>query len=126
VLFLTGSADVPMAVEAIRAGARDVLLKPAKPDVLLARVAELLSTHARLTAVREEFERLTKNLTPREREVLGLLAEGLEHKDIAERLGISFRTVEVHRAHIAQKTGLSTRIALADFVRGARAAKLDL
>ncbi|MDP1826541.1 MAG: response regulator [Archangium sp.] len=124
ILFLTGSATVPLAVEAIRAGARDVLLKPAKPEVLLARVAELVAEHTAFARVHDGHQRLVDCLTPREREVLALLAEGLVHKDIAARLGISFRTVEVHRAHIMRKTGLATTLALADFVRAARAAKV--
>lgn len=126
ILFLTGSATVPMAVEAIRSGARDVLLKPVKPDVLLARVAELVAEHDAFSGRREGYQRSIDRLTPRERQVLALLAEGLVHKDVAERLGISFRTVEVHRAHIMQKTGLSTSLALANFVRAAREAKVAI
>ncbi len=124
ILFLTGSGDIPMAVQAIRTGARDVLVKPARPEVLLARVAELVVSDVTFMAARDALERVVASLTPREREVVVLVAEGLEHKDIGERLGISFRTVEVHRAHVAEKTGLSNLVELAGFVRSARAAKL--
>ena len=126
ILFLTASADVPMAVQAIRAGAHDVLLKPARPEVLLARVAELVAADVAFVGRREELRTLRNKLSAREREVLLLLAEGLPHKDVGERLGISFRTVEVHRSHIIQKTGLATTLAMAEFVRAALAAKLRL
>ena len=115
-----------MAVQAIRAGAHDVLLKPARPEVLLARVAELVAADVAFVGRREELRTLRNKLSAREREVLLLLAEGLPHKDVGERLGISFRTVEVHRSHIIQKTGLATTLAMAEFVRAALAAKLRL
>lgn len=126
ILFLTGSADVAMVVQTIRAGARDVLVKPCKPEVLLARVAELVAADVAFMEAREALRLVRNRLSPREREVLVLLAEGLVHKDVGERLGISFRTVEVHRAHIIQKTGLASALEMAEFVRKARAAQLSV
>ena len=124
VLFLTGHGDIPTAVQAMRAGAHDVLVKPAKPEVLLARVAELLSADAALVSAQASTRRVYESLTAREREVLLLLAEGCAHKEIGERLGISARTVEVHRAHITQKSGCPNAIDLARLVQAAREAKL--
>ena len=124
ILFLTGHGDVPTAVKAIRAGARDVLVKPAQPEVLLARVDELLSADAALVSAQDQTRRVFESLTAREREVLVLLAEARAHKEIGERLGISARTVEVHRAHITQKSRCSTAVDLAGLVKAAREAKL--
>lgn len=124
VLFLTGHGDVPTTVRAMRAGARDVLVKPAEPDVLLDRVAELVSADTAALAAHEATRRRLGPLTAREREVLLLLAEGQTNRDIAERLGISPRTVEVHRAHVVQKTGAAGTLDLAQLVRDARAARL--
>lgn len=126
ILFLTGKADVPMTVEAIRSGARDVLVKPASPEVLLARIAEMVSADVAFIARQEECQQLRNRLTEREREVLRLVAEGLVNKDIGTRLGISYRTVEVHRAHIVQKTGLAGTLPIIEFVRRARAAGLSI
>jgi two-component system response regulator FixJ len=106
VIIMTGQADVPIAVRAMRAGALDFLEKPLDDGRLLEAVRRALDEsrrrqHARLTAA-EAAVRLAV-LTPREREVLDLLVGGLSNKAIANELGASPRTIEVHRARIQEK-----------------------
>jgi FixJ family two-component response regulator len=117
VIFLTGAADVPMAVAAMRNGAQDFIEKPFDDQQLVARVRQLLE-QARNRVQRAEDRNLTiarlRTLTPREREVLDLVAAGGTAKEIARQLGTSHRTVEIHRAHLMQKLAASS---LADLVR---------
>jgi two-component system response regulator FixJ len=108
VIVMTGHGDVPIAVEAMRAGAADFLEKPFDDGQLLASVRRAIAASER---VRDETEaaadiaaRLT-SLTPKEREVLDKLVEGLPNKTIAYDLGSSPRTVEVHRARVMEKMG---------------------
>jgi two-component system, LuxR family, response regulator FixJ len=108
VIFMTGHGDVPMAVEAMRAGAVDFLQKPFKDDELIRRVQKALEQDARLREqlsslgqVRSRYE----SLTPREREIAERLAAGDANKAVAIDLGLSERTVELHRAHVMQKMG---------------------
>lgn len=108
VIFMTGHGDVPMAVEAMRAGAVDFLQKPFKDDELIRRVQKALEQDARLreqlssrSQIRSRFE----SLTPREREIAERLAAGDANKAVAIDLGLSERTVELHRAHVMQKMG---------------------
>jgi len=108
VIVMTGHGDVPIAVEAMRAGAADFLEKPFDDGQLLASVRRAIAISER---VRDETEaaadiavRLT-SLTPKEREVLDKLVEGLPNKTIAYDLGSSPRTVEVHRARVMEKMG---------------------
>ena len=116
VVVITAHADVPMAVAALKAGAVDFIEKPFRDDVLLASIRTALATPT------EEVGRpggaspaaALGSLSEREREVMLLLVSGLSNKVVAERLGISTRTVEVHRAHIMQKTRAES---LADLVR---------
>lgn len=109
VIFLTGHGDVPMAVEAMRAGAMDFLQKPFKDDELIRRVQAALDEDARH---REQLRRLDElralwdELTPREQEIARRLADGQANKVMASELGISERTVEVHRARVLQKLGV--------------------
>ena len=117
VIVVTGRDDVPIAVKATRAGAFDFLVKPVAHEILLDRVQRALehgrhtaSAVARKTEIVARFHRLT----PREREVMALVVEGLPNKEIAGRLEISPRTVEVHRAHVMEK--MDVRF-LADLVR---------
>jgi FixJ family two-component response regulator len=107
VIFITGHGDVPMAVRAMRAGAADFVEKPFNEQQLLERVAECL----RMNAQAQDAERarvaartLLDALTPREREVLTHLLEGEPSKRIATVLGISEKTVDVHRSNIMRKT----------------------
>lgn len=106
VIFITGHGDIPLAVSAIKQGAFDFLTKPFMEGELLNKV------HAAIKHYRTEQEQLLEvqelgsrvdSCTPRERDVMKLLARGLSNKGIAEALGISHRTVEIHRAHVMEK-----------------------
>lgn len=106
VIFITGHGDIPLAVSAIKQGAFDFLTKPFMEGELLNKV------HAAIKHYRAEQEQLLEvqelgsrvdSCTPRERDVMKLLARGLSNKGIAEALGISHRTVEIHRAHVMEK-----------------------
>ncbi len=116
VVIITAHADVAMAVAALKAGAVDFIEKPFRDEILLASIRSALimrddeigrpggpSVSSRLSS-----------LSTREREVMLLLVAGHPNKVVADRLGISPRTVEVHRAHVMEKTGART---LADLVR---------
>lgn len=110
IIFLTGYGTVPAAVRALKAGAMDFLEKPFDPAVLLALVREAL---ARDRARRADIRRLDA-LTRREREVLGKVVEGDTNKVVAANLGISVRTVELHRARGMRKLGVRS---VAELVR---------
>ena len=116
VIFLTGHGSIPVTVRAIKAGAMDFLTKPVDGPVLLAHVEKALkqgsARQKRINSHRAAASRLA-TLTDREREVLALAVAGHVSKDIAQRLGISSRTVEIHRAHILQKTGASNMLEVA-------------
>lgn len=106
VIFITGHGDVPMAVSAMKKGAFDFLTKPFSHQELLDRINSALRLHEHreeerhsLREVQERYEQLT----PREREVMGLVVQGLANKVVANRLGISQRTVEIHRAKAMEK-----------------------
>lgn len=107
-IVLTGFGDVPGAVRALKGGALDFLQKPFEPDVLLVRIAEALKEDARVrkasAQAAEVRSRLTK-LTPREREVMAHVIDGKANKVIALELGISERTVELHRGRVMRKVG---------------------
>jgi two-component system response regulator FixJ len=108
VIFFTGEATISVAIEAIKAGAFDLIEKPAQEKVLLDRVRRALaSTHAPSAdrLLRAQLETHVASLTARERAVLELVATGEPCKVIARHLGISFRTVEAHRANIIRKLG---------------------
>lgn len=105
VIFLTGHANVPTAVGAMRLGAFDFLEKPFNIQHLIERTQEALRRSALRTAERGHEMNWMNLLTPREREVLDYLVAGLRTKAIAQALGISDRTVETHRANIMQKSG---------------------
>lgn len=101
VIVMTGHADVPLAVRAMKAGAVDFIEKPFSDDAILASIETAMKQRAP-TADPALMERLG-SLTPREREVLELLVIGHPNKVIAHRLDISPRTVEIHRAHVMEK-----------------------
>jgi len=106
VIFLSGHGDVPMVVRAMRAGAIDFLSKPFNEQLLLDRVQEALQLSRQRIAQRRERsigEARLALLTPRESEVLEAVADGLQNKEIAERLGISVKTIEQHRSRIMEK-----------------------
>lgn len=115
-IFLTGYGDIPMSVQAMKSGALDFLTKPVSGKALMAAVrAALLEDEKRgMTAetLRAASERLS-GLTGREKMVMQLAVSGLSNKEIARRLDISHRTVEIHRGRVMQKTGAQSLLELA-------------
>lgn len=116
VIFLTAYGDIPMTVRAMKAGAVDFLTKPVTGAALMQSVQAALEESERRKVQADTnsvaSSRLS-SLTQREREVMALAVEGHSNKEIARRLGISHRTVEIHRGRIMQKTGTATLIDLA-------------
>lgn len=116
VIFLTGHGDVPMAVDTLKRGAFDFFEKPFNDNKLMDRVLEALN-HSRLACLRAQvYERLA-SLSAREREVLDLILVGKMNKVIADKLDISMRTVEVHRANIFDKMQVKTAVELAGLLK---------
>lgn len=106
VVFMTGHGDVPMAVNALKKGAVDFLTKPVREQDLLDCVQRALASNGENIARRARadiIEARIDALTPREREVMVMIAEGQPNKVVALDLEISQRTVEIHRAHIMKK-----------------------
>ena len=119
VIFVTGYADVPLAVRAMKAGAQEVLTKPYDQQLLLDAVRRALQTATARHEEREQLIRLRaafETLTPREREVLVLVASGLVNRHIAARLGTSEKTIKVHRANVMRKMGADSVAALVRMV----------
>ncbi|SON57800.1 Transcriptional regulatory protein FixJ [Hartmannibacter diazotrophicus] len=115
VIFLTGHADVPLAVEALKKGAFDFVEKPFNDNALVESVIAGLNeaqTRYMRTADRDALATRLKSLTPRERQVLDHLLEGRFNKQIADGLGISMRTVEVHRSRVFEKMGVRNAVEL--------------
>ncbi|QGU14684.1 response regulator [Leclercia sp. 119287] len=102
VIFLTGHGDVPMAVQEIQSGAVDFLQKPVAAGALTAAIEKGYAHSARLTQTNELRLRYA-TLTPKEKEVAHWVAAGLMNKDIALKMHIALRTVEVHRARVMEK-----------------------
>jgi two-component system response regulator FixJ len=124
VIMVTGHAEVPIAVRAMRSGALDFIEKPFSNDVLIASVQRALAMHRPDTgAASEDVLRRVETLTPREREVFDRIVQGWPSKTVAYDLKISLRTVEMHRARIMAK--MQTRN-LATLVRMAIDAGLPL
>ncbi|ODU59723.1 MAG: DNA-binding response regulator [Comamonadaceae bacterium SCN 68-20] len=120
VIFLTGHADVRTAVDAVQRGAFDFYEKPFSDNALVDRIEQALrASGAQLAAQRAQAAlaaRLTE-LTERERDVMQLVAQGLPNKLIADQLGISVRTVEVHRARVFDKMQVKSAVELANVLR---------
>ncbi|CAN5819913.1 response regulator [soil metagenome] len=116
VIFLTGHGDVPMAVDTLKRGAFDFFEKPFNDNKLMDRVQEALAQSRQAGALAAIHERLA-TLSAREREVLDLILLGKMNKVIADQLGISMRTVEVHRAHIFDKMKVKTAVELAGLLK---------
>ncbi|HON92991.1 MAG TPA: response regulator [Sedimentisphaerales bacterium] len=116
IIFISGHGDLPMAVEAMKKGAYDFLEKPVGDQVLLDRINAALAEDKRRRESRVEVTALKQKLdllTPREHEVLQLLRVGKPTSVIAKTLGISQKTVQVHRTHILEKMQVDTVAALA-------------
>ncbi|MGQ9862670.1 MAG: response regulator transcription factor [Thiobacillaceae bacterium] len=117
IVFVSAHADVPTAVKAMKAGAVDFLEKPLRAQEVLAAVqAALARPEGRRMAQGSsaEIQGLMARLTPREREVLGLIMAGLSNKEMARKLGLSPKTIEAHRAKLYTKMRADS---LADLVR---------
>ncbi len=116
VIFLTGHGDVPMAVDSLKRGAFDFFEKPFNDNKLMDRVQEAL--RASLEAGNQALvQTRLASLSSREREVMDLILEGLMNKVIADRMGITMRTVEVHRSNLFTKMGVRTAVELARLVK---------
>jgi FixJ family two-component response regulator len=117
IIMITGHADVQMAVTAMRRGAFDFIQKPFRDQVLLNSINEAISAISRSQDLNEQNSDLAEkwaSLTPREKEVAELVVSGKPNKVSAYELGVSQRTVEIHRARVMRKTGAQS---LADLVR---------
>jgi two-component system, LuxR family, response regulator FixJ len=117
VIVITGHADVSLAVEAMKSGAVDFIEKPFNDDLLLSAIRVAIDRHARDFRRDDEAAAIKvrlDSLSPREREVLDGLIDGLPNKTIAYDLKISARTVEVHRANLMTRMGAKS---VADLVR---------
>ncbi len=120
VIFLTGHGDVPTAVAAVKRGAFDFVEKPFSNNALVDRVELALQASAQALLARKALgttARLLDELTERERDVLRLVIEGRPNKLIADGLGISVRTVEVHRARVFEKMNVKSAVELANLLR---------
>ena len=120
VIFLTGHADVPTAVDSVKRGAFDFCEKPFSDNALVDRVEQaLLLSSERLTARKHQgfLQSRLSDLTERERDVMRLVVEGLPNKLIADQLDISVRTVEVHRSRVFDKMEVKSAVELANLMR---------
>jgi two-component system response regulator DctR len=116
VIFLTGHGDVPMAVDSLKRGAFDFFEKPFNDNQLMDRVDQALAS-SRAAASAAQVQARLATLSAREREVLDLILAGKMNKVVADELGISMRTVEVHRAHIFDKMQVKTAVELAGLLK---------
>jgi FixJ family two-component response regulator len=117
IIFITAHGDIPMSVRAMKSGAAEFLTKPFRSRTLLDAVRAAIELDRSVRKSRSEIEELRgryKQLTPREREVLPLVAAGLLNKQVASELATTERTIKFHRAHIMQKAHAES---LADLVR---------
>lgn len=117
IIFITGHGDIPMAVQAMKAGAVEFLRKPFRDQDLLDAVQQALERDRKAREQRAEIAELRSrfdSLTPREREVMALVAAGLLNKQVAGELGTSEASVKVHRQHVMEKIGADS---LAELVR---------
>lgn len=125
VVFVSGHGDIPMALRAVRAGALDFVEKPFRAEALLdlvRRGVEIDARRRREGPAREEASALVAALTRREREVAEAVAEGLSSREIAQRLSLSVRTVEMHRARAMRALGVKGTAEMIGLVLAARAA----
>lgn len=117
IIFITGHGTIPMSVKAIKSGAFDFLQKPFNPQDLLDAIQKAIQRGKQLREKQDEIGRIQRRvhlLTPREREVFGLVITGKLNKEIAYELGICEKTVKVHRARVMEKMQAGS---FADLVR---------
>jgi FixJ family two-component response regulator len=117
IIFLTGRADVPMSVSAMKRGAADFLTKPVDGAKLIEAVGRAIERDGHLRREQSELSEIHRKLdtlTPREREVMALVVAGLLNKQIAMKLGTAEKTIKVHRARVMEKMGAGS---LAELVR---------
>ena len=115
IIIITGHADVPMAVEAMKAGALDFIEKPFRDQILLDNIQKAIEVDAQTRRNRKESQDVQsriQNLTRRERQIMDLLVLGKTNKTIAYELGISQKTVDFHRANILDKAGVDSVVEL--------------
>ena len=120
VIFITGHGDIPMSVKAMKAGAVDFLPKPLEDQQLLDAVHQAIEKHKDSRQERAELasiERRVASLTPREYQVFALVITGLLNKQIAAELGVTEKTVKVHRVRVMQKMEV---VSLAELARLAK------
>lgn len=119
IIFITGHGDVPMAVSALKKGAVDFIEKPFNDQEMVSLIRgallEDLKNHE-VRLIEADAQRRIEALTPREREVLELIVAGRLNKQIADDLGISIKTVEVHRARVMEKMGVNSLAELVQHV----------
>jgi len=123
VIFLTGHGDIPLAVGSLKGGAFDFFEKPFNDNKLVDRVIDALAASERRmgeAANNSSLATRIAGLTQRERAVMDLIAEGHYNKVIADKLGVSMRTVEVHRAKVFQKLGVRTAVELVSLLKSAQ------
>jgi len=120
VIFLTGHADVPTAVDTVKRGAFDFFEKPFSDNALVDRIEQALAHSAAALALRSQSTSLQARLgglTDRELDVMRLVVGGLPNKLVADQLDISVRTVEVHRARVFDKMDVKSAVELANLLR---------
>lgn len=120
VIFLSGNADVPTAVDAVKRGAFDFCEKPFSDNALVDRVEQALALSRERIAALQARQALTQRmeeLTERERDVMQAVLRGLPNKLIAEQLGISVRTVEAHRSRVFEKMSVKSAVELANLLQ---------
>ena len=120
VIFLTGHGDVPTAVAAVKRGAFDFVEKPFSDNALVDRIEQALDASRAVLQSRRAHDSVARalaELTDREREVMQLVIDGKPNKLVADALGISVRTVEVHRARVFDKMGVRSAVELANLLR---------
>ncbi len=119
VIIVTGHADVPVAVRALKDGAGEVLEKPFSKQMLLEHIRAALQRDAQQREQRGQHDRISARLaqlTQRERQVMDLVVAGKVNKEIAAALGVSKKTVDVHRAHVMQKLNVESLAELVELI----------